>query len=165
MKDKTDWKERTAEYRKAAVMEIHSRPAGESATDAIARISGKYNGRKLPGGKQLHLSIPTLKRIWTRWKSSRSDAAFLVLHGSRKPAIVPRWALFLLEDHAIRHGLSFGALYERMRSADPSFPWSRAAFYRLFSPAVRQRIAMSARLRRKRSGLDREMEKLSGGTQ
>lgn len=156
MASKKSWTDRTIEFRRAAVMEIQNRPKKESAAKAIARVSAKYNGRALPGGKHLHLSSASLKRIWNRWNSCRSDAALKVLQtgGQRKP--IPRWTQILFEFYAMQNGLSLGKLFDRIKAADPSIPWTKSGFYRQFSRETRQRIAHAARLRKRQAALDKE---------
>ncbi len=163
MATKTSWIQRTAEYRKIACLEIDARPAGESAAKAIDRISAKYNGRALPGGKHLHLSRANLKRIWTRWNNCRSDAALRVMPSNAQRKPIPRWAQHLFESYAMQNGLSLSQLFELMKKSDPALPWTKSGFYRNFSKTTRQRIAQAVRLRRRRNALEKERSALAEG--
>lgn len=160
---KPNWQQRSAELKKAAVLEILRRSAMESELSAIKRVARKYNGRNLPGGKNLRLSIPTLRRLWYAWKANPSDSVFDLhyVEGQRKE--MPVWQVKLMEAFAIQHGLSLGELHTHLKALDSDFPYSRDSFYRHLSEETKQRIAKAVKLRKAQEALDLEKEKLTGG--
>ena len=161
MKSKVSWHERAAEHRRAAIMDILQRPWPESELQAIKRVSSKYNGRTLPGGKHLHLSVPTLKRIWYRWKANPSESAFDYSYPSGQRDPMPVWQVKLLESFAIHHGLTLMGLHRHLQKHDPEFPFSKDAFYRHLPIETKLRIAKAVKLRKRQAALDLEKQKLT----
>jgi hypothetical protein len=102
MATKKTWQQRQAEHKKAAVLEILRRPAGESENEAIPRVAAKYNGRNLPKRKHLKLSPATLRRIWYNWKKEPSDAVFdLHFAEAVNQSVIQLWVIHLFTAYAV----------------------------------------------------------------
>jgi hypothetical protein len=165
MSIKPNWQTRSAEQKKAAVLEVLRRPANESENKAIPRIAKKYNHRKLPDGKILRLSKTTLRRLYYAWKADPSDKVFALNYakGSREP--MDPWLVELLEFYAIESKCSVSDLSRRLKAKDPSFPFSRDGLFRHLPAESRNRIFTAAKLWRKAESLYQEWKKLTGGNE
>lgn len=163
MAKKISWQQRSAEHKKAAVLEILHRPASESENAAIPRVAKKYNGRNLPEGKKLRLSKSTLKRVWYLWKADPSDKVFNLNYPevSREP--MAPWLVELLEFYAIESKCSVRDLHRRLKAKDPDLPFSKDGFYRHIPSESRSRISAAAKIWRKAESLYQEWKKLTGG--
>jgi hypothetical protein len=166
MATKKTWQQRQAEHKKSAVLDILHRPAGESENKAITRVSAKYNGRTLPGRKQLKLSPSSLRRIWYAWKKNRSDSVFaLNFSGAPGKSVAQPWVCFLFADYAVNHGLCIKQAYRELKAARPDLPFSLSIIQRHLSAADRARIAKALTLRKKLNDLELELETITeGGT-
>ena len=159
---KKNWRQRAAEHRKAAVLEIFNRPEGESISKAICRVSKRYNGRPLPGGKRLRLSAATLKRLWYAWKADPSDKIFNINYPERSRESMPPWLVELIEFYAIESKCTLMSLHRRLVDKDPGFPFGMRRLYRHVPAETRNRIAASARKWRQAEALYRKLEKITG---
>jgi len=152
------WQQRTAEHKKAAVLEILHRPASESENVAIPRVAKKYNGRNLPEGKKLRLSKSTLRRLWYSWKADPSDKVFNLHYPEGQRVSMAPWVIELLESYAMQHGCTIRELQLQLRAADPGFPFSKDSLYRHLPPDTRQRIAAISKLHRKQKTTTKTMD-------
>lgn len=161
---KKTWQQRTAELRKAAVLDILRRPAGESENEAILRVTAKYTGRNLPGRKQLKLSNSTMRRIWYNWKRNPSDAVFdLHFSDSVNQSVLQPWISHLFTDYATHHKLTAAQAYRALKAATPDLPFSLRTVQRHISAADRARIAKALTLRKKINDLEQELKTLTEG--
>lgn len=164
MKSKQTWQQKTVEYRRAAVVEILNRPAGESQQAAIRRIARKYNGRNLPAGKHLRLSPNTLRTIWYRWKKDPSDKAFELHYAP--PVTLPQfkpWMVRLFVEYAVFHGLSAIQAHKQISASPEGFPFSLRTVSRHLSAADRARIAKAITLRKKIRIATEELKTITQG--
>lgn len=164
VKSKKTWLQRQAEHKKAAVLDILHRPAGESENEAIPRIAAKYNGRNLPRRKQLKLSRSTLRRLWYAWKKEPSDSIFdLKFSGAPEKSVAQPWVCFLFTDHAVNHGLGIRQAYRELKAACPDLPFSLSIIQRHLSAADRARIVKAVTLRKKLNDVEKELKTITTG--
>ncbi len=164
MATKKTWQQRTAEHRKAAVLDILRRPVGESENAAIPRIAAKYNGRNLPNGKHLKLSGSTLRRLWYAWKKEPSDRVFdLHFSGAAAQSIIQPWVGHLFADYAVSRGLSIPRAYRELKAATPDLPFSLRTVSRHLSARARKRIGKATVLRKKQNDLNKQWKTLTQG--
>jgi hypothetical protein len=161
---KKTWQQRRAEHLKAAIHDIENRPKGESVNKAIPRIAAKYNGRNLPGRKNLELSPATLKRIWFAWKKYRSDAVFdLHYRPPQTETAVQPWVRTLFTGFAAAQGISIPQAYNDLKESCPDLPFSMRTLRRHLSADELKEISGAIALRNKLDRLGREIEAINKG--
>ncbi len=162
MATKMTWQQRAIEHRKAAVLEVVNRPEGEPVRRAIKRISAKYNGRTLPGGKHLKLARPTLRSLFYAYKAEASEKAFDFHYATpfSQPSLHP-WIIRLFVDYAIHHGFSILHAHRALKVGKDAFPFSVRSVYRHLSATDRQRINRAVALRKKIKNSTQELETIT----
>lgn len=164
MKQQKTWQQKTADYRKAAVVEILNRKDRETEQQAIRRVSRKYNGRSLSGGKYLRLSAPTMRRLWYAWKKAPADSVF-ELHFSPSPCqpTFRPWVCRLFIEYAIGRGLTVSQAYAALKAETPSFPFSIRTVRRHLKRGDLDRINRAPVLRGRIMNLKQELETITKG--
>lgn len=163
---KKTWQQRRTDYFKAAIRDIELRPKGETVNKAIPRIAAKYNGRNLPGRKNLKMRPATLKRIWFEYKKYRSDAVFdLNFRPVQNETAVQPWVRALFTGFAASQGISLPQAYSDLKEDCPDLPFSMRTVQRHLSDSEREQINRAVARRKKLDRLGREIEAITKGVE
>jgi len=92
---------------------------GNLLTPAFHVAAHHFDGRRLPAGRRLHASVPTLIRYWYRWRQDRDPAVFY--DRRRAPCSrpqIPRKVIVQLLGEAVLRGITLSEVHRRFGGPD-----------------------------------------------